>query len=139
MSEYPPPPSNDPGEPPPGSGPPPLAGPAGYGMPSYPADGNAPAGDEGGFFAALFDFSFSKFVTPKIVKLVYVLATIGLGLTYLLFVVGAFSQNAGAGVVVLLVGAVLALVYLAFIRMTLEFYFAIVRMSQDINQRLPRV
>jgi hypothetical protein len=75
----------------------------------------------------------------KIVKLVYVLATIGLGLTYLLFVVGAFSRNAGAGVVVLLVGAVLALVYLAFIRMTLEFYFAIVRMSPDINQRLPRM
>jgi Domain of unknown function (DUF4282) len=108
-------------------------------MPSYPSGGNTPAGGDGGFFAALFDFSFSKFVTPKIVKLVYVLATIGLGLTYLLFVVGAFSRNAGAGVVVLLVGAVLALVYLAFIRMTLEFYFAIVRMSPDINQRLPRM
>jgi Domain of unknown function (DUF4282) len=139
MSDYPPPPSNDPGGPPPGSGPPPMSGPAGYGMPSYPSDGDTPADGDGGFFAALFDFSFSKFVTPKIVKLVYVLATIGLGLSYLLFVVGAFSQNAGAGVAVLLVGAVLALVYLAFIRMTLEFYFAIVRMSQDINQRLPRL
>jgi hypothetical protein len=31
-----------------------------------------------------------------------------------------------------------ALVYLAFIRMTSKLYFAIVRISQDINERLPR-
>jgi hypothetical protein len=29
-------------------------------------------------------------------------------------------------------------VYLAFIRITLQFYFAIVPMAQDINERLPR-
>ena len=29
-------------------------------------------------------------------------------------------------------------IYLALIRMTSEFYFAIVRMSEDINKRLPR-
>jgi hypothetical protein len=107
-------------------------------MPAYPPGGNQPAGGDGGFFAALFDFSFSQFVTPKIVKLVYVLATIAIALTYLVLVIASFTESAGAGVVVLLLGAVLALVYLAFIRMTLEFYFAIVRMSQDINQRLPR-
>jgi len=39
--------------------------------------------DTEGFFGALFDFSFNSFVTPKIVKLVYVLATILLVLTYL--------------------------------------------------------
>ncbi|MGI8523536.1 MAG: DUF4282 domain-containing protein [Nocardioides sp.] len=36
-----------------------------------------------------------------------------------------------------MVGAVAALVYLAFIRMTLEFYLAIVRMSEDIHRRMP--
>jgi hypothetical protein len=125
--------------PPPYGGPPQSGPPPGYGMPSYPSAGGQPpnAGD-GGFFAALFDFSFSSFVTPKIVKLVYVLATIGVALFYVVFVISAFAKNAGAGIVVLLVGAVVALVYLAFIRMTLEFYFAIVRMSQDINERLPR-
>jgi hypothetical protein len=125
--------------PPPYGGPPPSGPPPGYGMPAYPSAGGQPpnAGD-GGFFAALFDFSFNSFVTPKIVKLVYVLATIAVALFYLVFVISAFAKNAGAGVLVLLIGAVVALVYLAFIRMTLEFYFAIVRMSQDINERLPR-
>jgi hypothetical protein len=154
-SSHPPPPEGHPAQPPYGSlpqsgppqpGPPPYGGPPhsggpppGYGMPAYPsAGGQPPNAGEGGFFAALFDFSFSSFVTPKIVKLVYVLATIAVALFYVVFVISAFAKNAGAGIVVLLVGAVVALVYLAFIRMTLEFYFAIVRMSQDINERLPR-
>jgi hypothetical protein len=125
--------------PPPYGGPPQSGPPPGYGMPAYPSAGGPPPNvGQGGFFAALFDFSFGSFVTPKIVKLVYVLATIALALFYVVFVIAAFSNSAGAGVLVLLVGAVVALVYLAFIRMTLEFYFAIVRMSQDINERLPR-
>jgi hypothetical protein len=33
---------------------------------------------------------------------------------------------------------VAAIVYLAFIRMTLEIYYAVLRMSQDVNQRLPQ-
>lgn len=144
-STYPPPPDGKPVQVPSYGGPaqsgPPPVGPTqpGYGMPAYPSPSSQPPNvSGGGFFAALFDFSFSSFVTPKIVKLVYVLATIAVALLYLVFVITAFTKNAGAGVVVLLLGAVGALVYLAFIRMTLEFYFAIVRMSQDINERLPR-
>ena len=95
--------------------------------------------DSKGFFAALFDFSFNSFVTPKIVKFVYVLATILLVLTYLFFVIAAFADdNAGFGIAVLLLGWIPFLFYLALIRMTLEFYYSIVRMSQDINERLPR-
>jgi hypothetical protein len=40
-------------------------------------------------------------------------------------------------VLALVVGPIVVLLYLAFIRMTLEFYLAIVRMSQDIHTRLP--
>ncbi len=92
-----------------------------------------------GFLASLFDFSFSSFVTPKIVKFVYVLATIGLGLFYLVVVIGGFNQSAGLGLLFLVLGAVIFIVYLAFIRMTLEFYYAIVRMSEDLHHRLPRL
>ena len=94
-------------------------------------------GGSGGFFAALFDFSFSRFVTPMIVKFVYVLATIALAISYVVFVIAGFDNSAAAGITILILGAAVALIYLAFIRMTLEFYYAIVRMSQDINRRLP--
>ena len=78
--------------------------------------GPAEKTDAAGFLRALFDFSFSTFITPKVVRFVYILAT---------------------GLLVLLVGPIVMLVYLALIRMTLEFYLAITRMSQDIHHRLP--
>ncbi len=88
MTDYPPPPQNQPGAQPPGwpgaqtpagwpggqtpaGGPPPQPGTGGYGQPpAYPPGSNTLQAGDGSFFAALFDFSFSQFVTPKIVKLV---------------------------------------------------------------------
>ena len=112
---------------------------------SYPTDTPGTGGtgsganstSASGFFGALFDFSFNEFITPKVVKFVYVLATIGLALAYLIFVIAGFSQSAGAGLGILVLGALAVVIYLALIRMTLEFYLAIVRMSEDIHRRLP--
>jgi len=111
-------------------GPPPPSDPNGQ----PPSPGVVPSSK--GFFGALFDFSFEHFVTPMIVKVVYLLAIIALGLTWLLFLATAFTQGAGAGLVVLLLGPIAILLYLCLIRMTLEFYLAVTRMSQDIHQRL---
>lgn len=100
--------------------------------------GPAPSSETKGFFGALFDFSFNTFVTPKIVKIVYVLVTILLALAWIVYVIIGFATEEPAiGVLVLLLGWIPALLYLAFIRMTLEFYYSVVRMSQDINRRLP--
>jgi hypothetical protein len=57
-------------------------------------------------------------------------------LLWLIFLATSFAQSAGAGLVVLVTGPIGIILYLAFIRMTLEFYLAIVRMSEDIHQRL---
>src|SRR5215472_8612004 len=97
-----------------------------YGSPAA----NPPANSSGpGFFGALFDFSFGSFITPMIVKTVYVLAVAVLALFWLVFLIAAFSQSVGAGLGVLIFGPVFVLIYLAFIRMTLEFFLALVRMS----------
>ncbi len=103
-----------------------------------PGTPGAPSGPPSskGFFGALFDFSFEHFVTPIIVKVVYVLAIAALGLTWLILLVAAFSQSAGGGLAVLILGPVGIVLYLCLIRMTLEFYLAVTRMSQDIHQRL---
>jgi hypothetical protein len=88
-----------------------------------------------GFFGALFDFKFEHFITPMIVRVVYILALVGLVLGWLVFLAGSFSQSAGVGLAVLILGPIGLIFYLAFIRMTLEFYLAIVRMSEDIHHR----
>lgn len=146
--QYPPPPGDSPQ--PPGNqgsygGPAPYGGapPGGPGQPNYPrfpSGGSEPLGQGGspsakGFFGALFDFKFEHFITPIIVKIVYVIALVALVLTWLLFTVSSLAQSAGLGLVVLILGAIAVILYLAFIRMTLEFYLAIVRMSQDIHHR----
>jgi hypothetical protein len=91
-----------------------------------------------GFFGALFDFSFQHFVTPMLVKVVYILATVALVVGWLFWLVAGFTQDAAFGIGVLVLGPVVLLIYLALVRMTLEFYLSVVRMSEDIHHRLPR-
>lgn len=94
-------------------------------------------GEAAGLFAALFDFSFTKFATPKIVKVFYAIAVVAAGLYTLFAVFAAFRLHAVLGVVALLLAPVLAFFILAMMRMTLEMYVATIRMSEDIHKRLP--
>ena len=107
-----------------------------YGESPYDAPPPAQPPSGTGFFGALFDFGFEHFITPIIVKVVYVLALVGLVLGWLVFLVASFATSSGAGLAVLVLGPIGIILCLAFIRMTLEFYLAIVRMSQDIHERL---
>lgn len=122
----------------------------GYGQNPYgqqPGYGGGPSGPSGpagamphtkGFFGALFDFSFSHFITPMVVKVVYILGLIAMSLAFVILLVASFADSTAAGLVTLVIGPVVLLLYLCLFRMTLEFYVAIVRMSEDINHRLPR-
>jgi len=91
-----------------------------------------------GFFAALFDFSFDTFVTPMLVKALYVIVTVALFLAWIIAIVIGFTEGAGAGLLALIGGAVAVIIYLALIRMSLELYYAVIRMSEDVHRRLPR-
>ena len=71
-----------PGYPGPGyPGQPPGAGFGGF-APAPPAPGlwAQPGPPPTSFFSALFDYNFNSYVTPKVVKVVYILVTIALGL-----------------------------------------------------------
>jgi hypothetical protein len=91
-----------------------------------------------GFLPALFDFSFTTFVTPKIVRFVYVLATIWAALVYLVVVIGQFSVGLLPGLVALVLGPLVAVIWLAVVRIGLEFGMSVVRMSEDVHRRLPQ-
>lgn len=109
-----------------------------YGQSATPPPGGpgGPPPPKKGFFGALFDFSFEHFVTPMIVKVVYILAIVGLGITWLVFLAASFSQGVGSGLAVLLLGPIAIVFYLCLIRMMLEFYLAVTRMSQEVHHRL---
>lgn len=87
-----------------------------------------------GFFASLFDISFTSFVTPKIIKILYVLMMILLGLVALGYIVFAFSVNAILGLLVLIIIAPLMFfIYLALWRIALEIIMVIFKVSEDVR------
>lgn len=87
-----------------------------------------------GFVGSLFDFGFTSFVTPTVVKVLYVLIMIVLGLTGLGFAVSAFSLNKIAGIFVLIVVAPLFFfVSLALYRIVLELFVVIFRIAEDLR------
>lgn len=119
-----------------------------YQQPAYQQPVDPSAAQYGGAFGAqqddlagglrsLFDFSFNTFATPKIVRIVYIVITIVIALAWVGTLISMLANGEWFGFfIVLIFGALVALVYLALARMTLEFYYSVVRMSEDIHQRL---
>ncbi|WP_454083391.1 DUF4282 domain-containing protein [Georgenia sp. Marseille-Q6866] len=106
-----------------------------------PAAPQGPSGETPkNFFAALFDWKFHTLITPKLVSWVYLAVMILSALYWLFMVFAGFAADPVIGVLALLIGPIVLVVSLAFFRMTLEFYFALVRMSDDIHRShgLPR-
>ncbi len=84
-----------------------------------------------GFFASLFDISFTSLITTKLIKVLYVLSLVAIGITYFAFVVSAFAASAGLGALVLLiVGPLMALFWTVFVRVSLEVVVALFRVME---------
>lgn len=84
-----------------------------------------------GFFGSLFDVSFSSLITTKVIKVLYVLSIIVIGLGALALVVSAFADSVAAGIVVLVIAAPLgALLYLIYARVLLEIVIVIFRIME---------
>lgn len=114
------------------------------GQPAQPDP--APSASSSGFFKALFDFNFNHFVTPTIVKVVYIVGLVIIGLITLVLFFTAFRQFSGdfgtspiLGLLQLIGAPLLGIFYLAFFRMSLELYYAIIRMSEDVHHGRGRV
>jgi len=87
-----------------------------------------------GFVGSLFDFRFNSFVTPKVVKVVYVLIMAGLALAELGYLLFAFKESAIFGIVSLVILCPLSFfVYLALWRILLELFIVIFRISDDLR------
>jgi Domain of unknown function (DUF4282) len=104
---------------------------AGFPRPQQQQQGTAAAK---GFLASLFDFGFNSFVTPKVVKVIYVLMMILLGLGALLFAITAFRVSPVFGVISLFILCPLFfLVELALWRIVLELFIVIFRIADDLR------
>ncbi|PFG43640.1 uncharacterized protein DUF4282 [Isoptericola jiangsuensis] len=111
-------------------------------QPFYAAAASSAAGvardDTKGLLGSLFDFSFMNYVTPKIVKIVYVVVTVLIAISWLFWfiygVVTLFSDQWYVGLGIILFGWIIALVYLAIWRIGLEVFQAVVNISEKVNR-----
>jgi hypothetical protein len=87
-----------------------------------------------GFVSSLFDFGFTSFVAPKVIKVLYVLIMIVLGLGALGIVLEAFLVRAVLGIFALVIVAPLYFfILLALYRIVLELFMVIFRIAEDVR------
>jgi hypothetical protein len=90
--------------------------------------------DTRGFLGALFDFGFTSFVTPKVIKVLYLLIVIGTVVSALVFTIIAFKASTVFGFLMLVFGDPLfILIVLAIYRIILEFFVVTFRVAEDIR------
>ncbi len=88
-----------------------------------------------GFFNSLFDYSFSSFITPRIIKVLYVLMTIAVALWTLVLLLIAFKASAAAGILTLLiVGPIFFLISMIYVRVGLELLIVFFRIHGDVAE-----
>jgi hypothetical protein len=92
------------------------------------------AADSRGFLSALFDFGFTSFVTPKVIKVLYMLIVIGTVASALVFTIIVFKASTIFGILTLVFADPLfILIVLAIYRIILEFFVVTFRVAEDIR------
>jgi Domain of unknown function (DUF4282) len=90
--------------------------------------------DARGFLGALFDFGFTSFVTPKIIRVLYVLIVTGTVVSAMVFTIIVFKASVAFGILTLVLGDPLfILIVLAIYRIILEFFVVTFRVAEDIR------
>ena len=91
---------------------------------------------EKGFLGSLFDFSFSSFVTPKIIKVLYVLFTIWTALIGITILIVGFKTGGIAGglFTLIIIEPIFLLLTLGIYRVVLEAFMVIFRIYEETKK-----
>ena len=88
-----------------------------------------------GFLGALFDFSFTSFVTTKLIKTLYALGVIIAGFAALMLVIAGFTKGVLAGLLVLIIVAPLVFfLYVIYWRVVMELIIVIFRAAENLGE-----
>lgn len=94
-------------------------------------------GDKG-FFGSLFDFSFSEFITPRIIKLLFVLAIIIAAIVALVLFVGGIAKGGPGAFLAIILAPVSFLLYVIGARVWLEVIMVMFRIADNTDKLAER-
>ena len=90
--------------------------------------------EQKGFFGKLFDFSFEEFVTPSIIRVVYIIILIVVSLSAIFFLIaGLVSGDGGTIVAALIFAPLFWLLYVILTRIWMEIVVVIFRIVEPIR------
>jgi len=107
---------------------------AAYGVPSYaaaPAAGNDIADEAKGFFGKLFDLSLKTYITPSIVRVLYVITMVISVIVWIILIISGFHVNVGVGILAIVLGWIVGLLVLVLFRLSFEVSLAMIRTAEN--------
>jgi hypothetical protein len=90
--------------------------------------------EDKGFFASLFDLSFSEFITPRIIKLLFIISIIVSAIGAGMLLVSGLDQGDGAAFFALIGAPLLFLLYVIMARVWLEVIMVLFRIADNTDQ-----
>jgi len=87
-----------------------------------------------GFFAGLFDLSFTEFVTTRIIKVLFVLAIVISGVFAIGILISGMSRGVGPGLLALIAAPVAFLLYVLGARIWLEVIIVLFRIAENTGK-----
>jgi uncharacterized membrane protein len=94
-----------------------------------------------GFFAALFDFSFTDLLTTKVIRFLYIVSIIAVAISAVVFIIGGFEVSSAMGLLILVLSTILFLLSVILVRVYLELIIVMFRIAEhvrDISNKLDR-
>ena len=88
--------------------------------------------EEKGFIRTMFDFSFSQFVTTKVIKFLLVIAMILAAIIAISVIVSGFVAAWWKGLIVLILSPVIYLLIMLVFRIYLELIIVIFRIAENL-------
>ncbi len=86
-----------------------------------------------GFLSSLFDFSFESLVTPRIIRVLYIISVALIGLAILVGAIGALAYDGGVSVVMLILAPVGFLIGVIYVRVMLELIMVIFSIADGVR------
>lgn len=91
-----------------------------------------------GFWSRLFDLSFEEFITPSIIKVLFIIAMVAIGLSVLAAIIMGFVTSGALGIFVLIAAVVGGFMYLLLARVFLEMVVVFFRIRDDTEELVRR-
>jgi uncharacterized membrane protein len=92
------------------------------------------ANNNGNFFDGLFDFTFTKFVTTKIISVIYIIGMVLGGIGAIGFAFSGFKTSTVAGVITLIFSPIFFLLFILYLRVILELIIVSFKTAENTRQ-----